>query len=76
MRAVVQRVSSSSVEVAGQVVGAIDAGLMVLLGVGQDDGEKDAQYLAEDLHIHCESADLMLRDGKIWIARNGKAETG
>ncbi|QDU36735.1 putative oxidoreductase YcjS [Maioricimonas rarisocia] len=28
----------------------------------------NAQYLGEDLHIHCEHADLMLRDRKVWIA--------
>lgn len=47
MRAVVQRVSSASVEVDGDVVGAIDRGLLVLLGVGQDDEEQDANYLAD-----------------------------
>lgn len=49
MRAVVQRVSSSSVEVDGKVVGAIDRGLMVLLGVGHEDGEADARYLADKI---------------------------
>lgn len=33
-----------------------------------------AQYLAEDLHVHCEEADLMIRDGRLWIARNGRVE--
>ena len=47
MRLVVQRVSSASVEVDGDVVGAIDRGLLVLLGVGQDDEEQDANYLAD-----------------------------
>ena len=46
MRAVVQRVSSASVTVAGQVAGRIDAGLVVLLGVGQGDTVDDAQQLA------------------------------
>ncbi len=49
MRAVIQRVSSASVTVEGQVVGAIDAGLLVLLGVGQGDTEADADYLAEKI---------------------------
>ena len=49
MRAVVQRVSSSSVEVEGKIVGAIDQGLMVLLGVGQQDDERDASYLADKI---------------------------
>lgn len=33
-----------------------------------------AQYFGEDLHIHCERADLMLRHGELWIARNGEME--
>jgi D-tyrosyl-tRNA(Tyr) deacylase len=47
MRAVVQRVSSARVEVDGQVTGSIGRGLLVLLGVGQGDTEKQAQWLAE-----------------------------
>lgn len=47
MRAVLQRVSSASVTVEGAVVGAIEAGVLVLLGVGQEDSEADAEYLAE-----------------------------
>jgi D-tyrosyl-tRNA(Tyr) deacylase len=49
MRAVVQRVSRASVKVDGEVVGAIDGGLLVLLGVAQDDAEADAEYLAEKI---------------------------
>lgn len=49
MRAVVQRVTSASVTVDGQVVGSIERGLMVLLGVGQPDTESDARYLAEKI---------------------------
>ena len=49
MRAVVQRVSRASVEVEGQAVGQIEAGLLVLLGVAQDDSESDADYLAEKI---------------------------
>ena len=33
-----------------------------------------AQYLGEDLSIHCERADLMLRHGEFWIAREGRME--
>src|SRR5690348_6793429 len=47
MRAVVQRVSEASVEVAGAVVGQVGPGLAVLLGVGQGDTEADARYLSE-----------------------------
>lgn len=46
MRAVVQRVSKSSVTVEGKVTGAIQKGLMVLLGVAEDDTEADAEYMA------------------------------
>jgi D-tyrosyl-tRNA(Tyr) deacylase len=47
MRAVVQRVLSASVEVDGQVVSAIQSGLLVYLGVGLDDTPQDAAFLAD-----------------------------
>lgn len=46
MRAVVQRVKEGSVEIENKEVGRIAQGLVILLGVGQDDNEKDAEYLA------------------------------
>jgi len=46
MRAVVQRVREASVEVEGAVVSSIGRGLLVLLGVGRDDGPEDVQYVA------------------------------
>ena len=49
MRAVVQRVLESSVSIEGQIVGKIDQGLMVLLGVSKDDTEADAEYMAEKI---------------------------
>jgi D-aminoacyl-tRNA deacylase len=49
MRAVVQRVSSASVRVDDRTVGAIGAGLLVLLSVGSDDDEPDARSMAERL---------------------------
>ena len=49
MRAVVQRVSRSSVVSDGVCTGEIQQGLMVLLGVTHDDNEQDARYLAEKI---------------------------
>jgi D-tyrosyl-tRNA(Tyr) deacylase len=45
MRAVVQRVSQASVEVEGEVIGAIDRGLLVYLGVGKGDTDVDKAYV-------------------------------
>lgn len=47
MRAVVQRVSRASVKVAAELAGGIDQGLLVLLGVAQDDNAVDANYIAD-----------------------------
>jgi D-aminoacyl-tRNA deacylase len=49
MRAVVQRVSRAQVTVSGEIAGKIGLGLLVLLGVGWDDTEADATYLAEKI---------------------------
>jgi D-tyrosyl-tRNA(Tyr) deacylase len=49
MRAFVQRVSRAQVTVNGEIVGQIGLGLLVLLGVGREDGESDAVYLAEKI---------------------------
>ena len=49
MRAVVQRVKESRVEVKNRVVGQIGPGLLILLGVGQDDTLKDCEYLANKI---------------------------
>jgi D-aminoacyl-tRNA deacylase len=50
MRAVVQRVSQASVKVAGETTGEIRHGFMVLLGVGKEDAEPDADWLAEKIY--------------------------
>lgn len=65
MRAVVQRVSSASVHVDGRLVGAIERGLVVLLGVGSQDGAPDVEYVAgkiRDLRIFPDDAGKMNRD--------------
>lgn len=49
MRAVVQRVSEASVTVDGEIVGRIDRGLMVLLGVATDDTQADANLIADKI---------------------------
>src|SRR5512139_2141860 len=46
MRAVVQRVKGAKVDVEGRTVGEIGTGLLVFLGVGHDDSEKDCEVLA------------------------------
>ena len=51
MRAVVTRVKSASVTVEGRVVGRIDGGLLVLLGVGQGDGEAERKKLLDKLPV-------------------------
>ncbi|HSD26993.1 MAG TPA: D-aminoacyl-tRNA deacylase [Vicinamibacteria bacterium] len=64
MRAVVQRVAEASVRVAGETVGAIGPGLVVLLGVGTGDTDADAEYLADkvlNLRIFSDEAGQMNR---------------
>lgn len=64
MRAVIQRVSRAQVRVAGNAIGTIDQGLVVLLSVGVDDGEPDAQQIAEkiaNLRIFRDDEGLMNR---------------
>ena len=49
MRAVVQRVKSSSVTVEGKIVGEIGNGLLVFLGIAKPDNSVDADYLANKI---------------------------
>jgi D-tyrosyl-tRNA(Tyr) deacylase len=65
MRAVVQRVTRASVTVSGEVVAAVDGGLLVYLGVAPEDGEDDSRYLADKvrhLRIFADDKGLMNRD--------------
>lgn len=64
MRAVLQRVTSASVVVAGETRGAIGPGLVALVGVEDGDTDADAEYIAGKI------VDLRLFDG----ARKGDAE--
>ena len=62
MRAVIQRVSKAEVRIEGEVAGAIDGGLMILLGVEQDDTSDDVSWLARktsELRIFSDSDGLM-----------------
>lgn len=49
MRAIVQRVTSASVTVEDKIIGQIGNGLLVLLGVSQNDTEKDVQYVVDKI---------------------------
>ena len=49
MKLVIQRVTNASVEVEGEITGQIEEGLMVLVGFGQTDTEKEVEYLAKKL---------------------------
>ncbi len=49
MRAVVQRVSCASVAVDGKIIGEIDHGLLVFLGVTHADEQRDADYLVDKI---------------------------
>lgn len=49
MRLVVQRVDKAKVEVDNEVVGEIGKGLMVLVGIGENDTTKEADYMANKI---------------------------
>lgn len=64
MRAVIQRVSSASVTIDGAVKSAIGPGLLVLLGVGHEDGQEDIGWLVKkitSLRIFNDSSGVMNR---------------
>ncbi|WP_367275846.1 D-aminoacyl-tRNA deacylase, partial [Meiothermus sp.] len=49
MRALIQRVSRAAVHVDGRVVGQIGRGLLVFVGIGQQDTEQDADWLIQKI---------------------------
>jgi D-tyrosyl-tRNA(Tyr) deacylase len=62
MRAVIQRVKRARVEIGGRPAGEIEKGLLVFLGVGEKDTEKDCDYLANKiahLRVFSDNRDLM-----------------
>ena len=64
MRAVVQRVKEAKVVVKGVVIGEIGRGILVFVGVGEGDSEKDSEFLAgkvAHLRIFPDENDLMNR---------------
>ena len=49
MRVIIQRVSEASVSISGLVHGAIGQGLMILVGICEDDGQEDVDWLAKKI---------------------------
>lgn len=64
MRVIIQRVSSASVTIDGEIHSSIGPGLLILLGVGHQDGEEDIEYLVKKtaaLRIFNDEAGVMNR---------------
>lgn len=62
MKALIQRVSRGSVTIGGEIVGSVEAGFVVLLGVRPGDTQKDACYLAHrtvNLRVFADAEDKM-----------------
>ena len=59
MRTVVQRVSSASVTVDGNVIGKINKGFLVLLGIKSTDTKQDVDYMVKNLRIFRDENDKM-----------------
>ena len=70
MRAVIQRVRSASVTVDGEVVGRIARGVVVLVGIGRDDGAGDVAYVARKVR------DLRLFEDEAGRLNRSLAEVG
>lgn len=78
MKAVIQRVSHASVTVEGDVIGKINKGFMILLGVEKGDNEKEAEVLSSKistLRVFCDDNDKMNLslfdiDGEVLVISN------
>lgn len=57
----------SGVETTGGVLATLEGSIPLVM-----DFIGNAQYLSEDLHIHCERADVMIRDGRLFVGEHGK----
>jgi D-tyrosyl-tRNA(Tyr) deacylase len=67
MKIVVQRVSQASVKVSGEIVGEISQGLLLLVGIEENDEKEDAEWLAKkilDLRIFSDEEGKMNRSVK------------
>lgn len=58
---------SSRVEIATSVSAVLETGVPLTMSFAGN-----SECFVEDLHVHCERATLMLRDGRMWIARNNE----
>ncbi|MBE6490451.1 MAG: D-tyrosyl-tRNA(Tyr) deacylase [Methanobrevibacter sp.] len=72
MKLVVQRVSYASVEVDGEITGKIDEGLMALVGFGENDSKREADYMARKVSKLRVFADEDGRMNKSLLDINGK----
>ncbi len=70
MRAVIQRVSSATVTIDGKVRSAIGPGLMILLGVGHEDGREDIDWLVKKI------AGLRIFDDEAGVMNRSLVEVG
>ena len=70
MRAVIQRVSSASVSIGGTVKSSISPGLMILLGVGHEDGQEDIDWLVKKV------AGLRIFDDEEGVMNRSVVEVG
>lgn len=70
MRAVIQRVLSASVSIDGGIKSSIGAGLLVLLGVGHEDGKEDIDYLVKKI------SDLRIFNDEEGVMNRSVLETG